>query len=571
MPTVKDKLAAHGVKTVSVEPPQEAPEPWEEPASFTEHDLPKFPVEALPAWLREFVVGLARETQTPVDMSALLSLAACSATVAGNVEVEARRGWREPINLYTIVAIPPANRKSAVVSDVVRPLESVEASLISDMRLVVERAESERRMLAARVELLEKAAAKGKTADERQAKRQQALDAAEELAKMEVPKMPRLLVDDATPETLSTILNDQDGRIALFSPEGDLFDIMAGRYSNGSPNIGVFLKGHSGDSLRVDRRGRSEYVKRPSVTIGLAVQPDVIRGLVTKPSFKGRGLLGRFLYSLPASTLGSRSSRVAPLDEEARAEYGRNLKAMAGLTVSFDGEGARMPHMLRLSAESDDYLAEFQDEIEPQLVETGALGTLSDWAGKLAGAVLRIAAVIHLAEHAGHYQNWPERIAAGTIKRAIEIGRYLIPHAQAAYAEMGADPAIEAAMYVLRWIEKAGVGCFTQRDVYQATKGRFKKVETLVPVLELLESQNYIRALIKSSQSRRGRKASQLYEVNPIWMSPAHNSQDSHNSTQTGISGNCGNSGDGHVNGIFKTPLSLDSQSRGQAREEFEV
>jgi replicative DNA helicase len=64
------------------------------------------------------------------------------------------------------------------------------------------------------------------------------------------------------------------------SPEGDVFDLMAGRNGNG-PNLGVYLKGHAGDTLRIDRIGRPvEYVRQPALTMGLAVQPDVLSGLM---------------------------------------------------------------------------------------------------------------------------------------------------------------------------------------------------------------------------------------------------------------------------------------------------
>ncbi|MDX2040503.1 MAG: YfjI family protein [Acidobacteriota bacterium] len=517
---------------------------WELPAAFDDYELPEFPVESLPNWLRAFVTGLARETQTPPDLPAMLTLSACAGAVAGNVEIEARRGWREPLNLFAVVAIPPANRKSAVFASTAQPLESFEVSLIADQREAVARAESERRTLTARLDHLEKTAAKLDDENERREKQREAARLAEEIASMEVPKLPRLLADDATPETLATLLSDQKGRIALFSPEGDLFDLMAGRYSSGTPNLGVFLKGHAGDDLRVDRRSRSEYIKRPSLTIGLAIQPEVLRGLVSKPTFKGRGLLGRFLYSMPKSTLGSRKTRVQPLDEEAKSEYSRRIKAMAGLMVDFDDEGNRLPRMLRLTDDADDYLAAFQDEIEPQLSEAGELASLSDWAGKLAGAVLRIAGILHLTEHAGHFQNWPERVSATTLKQAIEIGRYLIPHAQAAYAEMGADPEIEAAKFLLRWIEKNGGSEFTQRQAFEGTKSRFKKVENLKPALRLLAEQGFIRVATGQIESGRGRKPSQLFLVNPHSFAASHNSHNSHNSSFLGnsaISANCAN------------------------------
>ena len=124
-----------------------------------------------------------------------------------------------------------------------------------------------------------------------------------------MPPVPRWLVDDATPEALAGLLAAY-GRIALLSPEGDVFDQMAGRYNpTAGPNLGVYLKGHAGDLLKVDRRGRApEYVERPCLTIGITVEPDVLRGLADRPGFRGRGLLARFLYSLPPSLVGHRQA-----------------------------------------------------------------------------------------------------------------------------------------------------------------------------------------------------------------------------------------------------------------------
>src|SRR5262249_47248641 len=304
------------------------------------------------------------------------------------------------------------------------------------------------------------------------------------------------------------------------------------------------------------------YIKRPALTIGLAVQPDVLRGLVAKPQFKGRGLLGRFLYSLPKSTLGGRRARVAPLDEEARTEYARYVRAMAGLSVRFDESGARIPLMLSLTADADDYLGGFKDEIEPLLAETGELGALSDWAGKLAGAVLRIAGVLHLAEHAGRFQPWPEKVSAAILKKAIEIGRYLIPHAQAAYAEMGADPEIEAAQYLMKWLLKwIGSGndlIFRKQDAWQGTKGRFKKVADLDQALALLIEHEFIRQRVSEGRKGPGRKPGGVYEINPGVTS--YYSYNPYNSTEKGNSRDCRKSRNEDETRNFETSFSPDTK-----------
>ena len=55
------------------------------------------------------------------------------------------------------------------------------------------------------------------------------------------------------------------GRIALLSPEGDVFDQMAGRYNQAAgPNLGVYLKGHDGS---VDGRD-IQPSGSPAITLG---------------------------------------------------------------------------------------------------------------------------------------------------------------------------------------------------------------------------------------------------------------------------------------------------------------
>jgi hypothetical protein len=106
---------------------------------------------------------------------------------------------------------------------------------------------------------------------------------------------------------------------------------MAGRYNQAAgPNLGVYLKGHAGDLLKVDRRGRPpEYVERPCLTIGLAVQPEVLRGLASRPGFGGRGLLARFLYSLPESLVGRRQAGAPPVLPAVADRYALELQALA--------------------------------------------------------------------------------------------------------------------------------------------------------------------------------------------------------------------------------------------------
>ena len=149
----------------------------------------------------------------------------------------------------------------------IRPVEEYEKeensrrnAEIVESRMIQDKLEKEKRSLVER-------ASKGKaTEEEVRAK-------AAELAKFEPTKPLRLFVDDVTSEKLTSVLAENKGRAAVVSAEGGIFSIMSGLY-NRNVNIDVFLKGHSGDTIRVDRVGRaSESIIHLALTMVLAVQP----------------------------------------------------------------------------------------------------------------------------------------------------------------------------------------------------------------------------------------------------------------------------------------------------------
>ena len=227
--------------------------------------------------------------------------------------------------------------------------------------------------------------------------------------------------------------------MAVLSAEGDLFDIMSGRYSRDGqvPNLGVFLKGHAGDLLLVDRKGREpERIEQPALTIVVTIQPQVLLDIARRPVLRGRGLLARVLYCLPPDTVGYRRIEVDTVPDDVRAAWHRQVKSLALSLAEWTD-----PAVLMLTPEARKLLAEYQEEIEPRLRASGGdLADLRDWASKLAGATVRLAGLLHLAAHLKDGYQRP--VDADTMERAIELGRYFTEHARAAFRQMGMDPLI---------------------------------------------------------------------------------------------------------------------------------
>jgi replicative DNA helicase len=475
--------------------------------------VPAFPVEVLPGWLGEYVAAVATATQTPPDLAGMLALAVLATVAAGSIEVQPRPGWHEPLCLFVAVGMDAGARKSSVFTAMTRPLAHFERQQATAALPAITETATLRRIAEQAAAHAEAAASKAPLdrAEEAQA---EAVARAAEAANLHVPSVPRWLADDATPEALAGLLATY-GRIALLSPEGDVFDQMAGRYNQSAgPNLGVYLKGHAGDLLKVDRRGRPpEYVERPCLTIGLAVQPEVLRGLTDRPGFRGRGLLARFLYSLPESLVGRRQPGVPPVPSRVAERYTVELQALADSLATPAGQE---PTVLTLDPAAGEVLLAFERDLEPRLAAgSGDLAQLAGWAAKLAGATCRLAGLLHLARHLRH--SWARPINADTVAAAVRLAGYLVEHARAVFDLMGADQRLDDVRWLLDWI---GRSQFTRRDAHQAApRGRFPKATDLDPALRLLEEHGWLRRL-DPEPSRdphgRGRPPSPRFLVNPL-------------------------------------------------------
>jgi len=93
-----------------------------------------------------------------------------------------------------------------------------------------------------------------------------------------VPPLPKLFVNDATPEALADHVMEQDNRMAVISDEGGFFEVISGLYNGGKANNDIVLKGYDGGDVRIERKDRSVRL-RPYLTLALVAQPQVLKSL----------------------------------------------------------------------------------------------------------------------------------------------------------------------------------------------------------------------------------------------------------------------------------------------------
>ena len=476
--------------------------------------LPTFPAELLPGWLAEHVFAVAEFTQTPIDLAGSLALACLSTAAGGRAEVEVRGSWREPTNLFTVVVLPPGSRKSAVFAAMVAPILTAEKSLIERTAPAIIEAEISAKVAGKAAEKAALAAANADTG--RDTLIAEATAAAMNAEAITIPAKPQLVADDVTSEKAQSLLAEQGGRLAVLSPEGGIFATIAGRYS-GTPNLEVFLKGHAGDMMRVGRQSRDgDHVDKPALTMGLAVQPEILRDIAGMPGFRGLGLLARILFSLPENTVGRRKVGADPIPTQVAADYHAGLHALV-LTLAEWTD----PAVLVLTPEANDLVLDIERQVEPRLAPGGAWSHIVDWGSKYTGAVVRIAGLLHLAEHLR--DGWGRTVEADTIERAAMIGEFYAAHALAAFDDMGADTATRNARHVLGWIERTATGAFTKREAFRAVQSaQLKSMADLDPALSVLEAHGYLRQLDPPAPKRAGgRPPSPSFLVHPEVHRPA--------------------------------------------------
>jgi len=479
---------------------------WEEPVPLSGPALASLPVEVLPGPLGEMVQAVTVEQQVPPDLPALLGLGTLSAAVGGRVEVLVQDGWAEPVLLWGAAVLPPGQQKSSAMRRMRRPLDDAERRLIAAAADQVVTRTAERDIAEKRARKLAEKAAGEKATSTSEA---EALDAWRRLGRLDELHPPKLTVGDATPEALSRLLAEQGGRLALMDAEGGAFGTIAGRY-NGMPKVDEVNKGYDCEPIKVDRVGRPALsVERPALTLALAVQPDVIRQAGREPALRHRGLLDRFTYAVPSPTVGTRTElRPDAVPVAVVARWAVLVDSLVAIPAATDG-----PVTLRLSERAWQEHARWRSRLEPRLRPgEGDLSVIGGWAAKHAGRIARIAGLLHLAAHPALDVR---EINVDTMRAALAVGDWAIPHALAAFDLADNRPDLAPPRSVLRWVQREARERFTLREAHQALRGQswVTSAGAVRAAVEILIEHGYARSapIVQSGPGR----PTERYEMHP--------------------------------------------------------
>ena len=464
---------------------------WPEPKMPERPKMPRFPTDALPDTVGDYVRAVSITMQTAPEMAGTMALGLLAAAFQGRYNVRIAPDWVEPLCLYTVAIAGPGERKSPTMKALLAQAYESERDMQKAGLIAVERSREELNLLLARREAARKAAAKATTPDEAQRWSEQAVDLTAEIACFEPVRPTRWFADDTTPEQLVSMLEEYRGCLTIASAEGGLFATMGGRYEKNG-NLDVYLKGHAGDAITVDRVGRSgNSVPDPRLSMMLMIQPTVLQGLMSNAEARGRGLCARFLYAICPSRVGSRDIDPPAIDPAVLQSWRQLMRRL------FSAPLPEERTELRLSEAAAVECRRFLAQVEARLSK-GWLD-IQDWGGKLVGTTMRIAALLHCVQ-----REIPEEseISADTVRAAVRLARFFVPHAMEAYRLMGADSGQSNAEYVLKTLRLCGTPEITRRDLFRKCQARFDRSDTLDATLRYLEELGWVKMHTKETGTR---------------------------------------------------------------------
>jgi|GEM_PF-4757352 len=492
-------------------------EEYPEIAPFEDFAAPEFPVNIFPDWLRDYVKALAIFSQTPVDLAAMMALVSISVAVQRRFKLEVYDGYVEPLCLYAIVALPPASRKSAVFSEVIAPIQVYEAELREEMSEAIAQRKVEIDTLKAEYSNALKELKKGTLSDQsRLVEIQRKLDSTKELFP------PQLVKQDITAEKLITDMSVNHNRMGVLSPEGGVLDIIAGLYSGRKTNVDIFLKGHSSEDYAYDRKnGGSIYLKAATISVGLTVQNDHLHRILSESALAGRGLLARFLYAVPNSPMGTRVPRSTSVPRSIREKYNANMKNLLTrkptVPVENNASSKKLVELVMNAVQGEQYNEEEPTQIlhlseeaklvydqvfkkiEPRLdpEQSDLTSDMQFWAGKLAGQLMRIAGLLHMAEYADK-DELPEEVSASTVDSASQLLEYFFAHMIKAFGKATESVHTEKQKIILQALKKAqghetSIKWYTRTSIWKLLKRKwYKKVRDIEKDLKELEDRGYL-------------------------------------------------------------------------------
>lgn len=469
------------------------------PAPRPLHHVPElpYPVDALPAGIKNAVMEVQSFVQAPIALVASAALTTLS--LAGQSKVDVRRapGLEGPTSLNFLVIAESGERKSTCekfFTDAIRDYEIEQDEKTQAARLQYK---SEHDAWEAKrgglLDKLRDATRKAQDTTSIEAQLRQ-----HDEKRPTAPRTPQLLTTDTTPEALiHDLMNIWPSR-GIVTSEGGL---VLGSHGMGKEsavrNLSLYNVLWDGGEVRVSRRkeGGNIAVRDARLTCSLQVQEATLRAFMeqTGELARGTGFLARCLIAQPPSTQGKRIFRDPPTSWPALNAFKTRIKQLLDQPQALTEAGGLMPSMVQLTPKAKEYWVAFFNAIEHGLGDDGDWEAVRDVASKAADNAARLAALFQLFQGGGD-------VDTSAIKAGCAVALWHLDEARRLLAAT-TNPTMADAIKLMAWLSGraalTGSREIPRRDVQREGPSKLRVGSRLDAALRELEQAGHVRLQVK--------------------------------------------------------------------------
>ena len=444
----KDRLKLINDATTKPAPPTQE---WPDPQQFDAEFVPKpYPLSALPREIRAAVEEVQGFTKAPFAMVATCALSALAIATQARCDVARAVKLTGPTSLFTLIVASSGERKSTVDKFFTAAIVEYEKASRERLKPEIEKAkarhdawEAERSGVLAAVK---QTAKDGGDTDGLKLQ----LEALQE-HEPHIPKAPRMLYSDTTPEALARGLGVTWPSASLASAEAGT--VLGGHGMSSDAimrNLSLLNQLWDGGFIAVDRRSDAPFVLRGArLSVSLQAQPEALQAFQAKHGTLSRGIgfWARFLIAVPTSTQGERTFCEPPDSWPCMATFNNRIGKMLGETPA-PTEAGFTPACIALSPEAKALWVNFYNTIEGELTADGEFSDIRDCAAKIADNAARVAACFEMFTS----EATAVTISEQNMQGAISVVGWHLNEAQRFLCNEAVSPALSAAKKLERWM-----------------------------------------------------------------------------------------------------------------------
>jgi len=465
--------------------------------------------------LRPLVADVTERTQVPMDYPAVVMVLCLAGAVNRRAVIQPKAndtGWVIVPNLWGGIIAPPGFMKSPVIHAATRPLNQIQSEWRQEYEEVLKNYASDKEEYelkrTAWKEQYKAASKKKKAAPEKPE------------GEPQEPKLRRLIVNDATFESVHEIMNANPAGILVIRDELPGWWSQLGRAGREGERA-FCLQAWNGDTGHtIDRIGRGTiHVPHCCMSMLGGIQPGRLRSYLVDALRDGPtndGLIQRFQLLVwpdtgPDFTYVDRAPDTA--SEEQAAQIYRRL-------VELDAEN---PARFHFASDAQELFIDWLTELETKIRAGELHPALISHLSKYRSLMPSLALLFELADRASIegfegslLANSENFVSLEHTKQAAEWCDYLESHARRVYSCV-VTPQLRAARELAEKIKQRKVGAdrfFSCRDVYLKGWSSLDSPEVVKMAIDVLLDAGWVRCLPGEPRPSGGRP-SYRYEVNP--------------------------------------------------------